>query len=116
VNRRTVLVERVGVRVVERRRERQRSQTPLSATAMDAALERAEADASAVERESLAQARERHEVVIRVGELSSPGDGRLPKREIGIGDRHDGNCAAAPPAAQTAIRDVPTVPSTPWPF
>ena len=38
------LVERVGVRVVKRRRQRQRGWAALLATAMDSALERPEAD------------------------------------------------------------------------
>jgi hypothetical protein len=48
------LVERVGVRVVERRRERQRGRSALIATTMDSALERPEADPLALEAEAFA--------------------------------------------------------------
>lgn len=48
------LVERVGVWVVERRRERQRGWAALIAAAMDSALERPEADPLALEDEAFA--------------------------------------------------------------
>jgi hypothetical protein len=48
------LVERVGVWVVERRRERQRGRSALIATTMDSALERPEADPLALEAEAFA--------------------------------------------------------------
>jgi hypothetical protein len=61
------LVERVGVGVVERRREGQGGRSALSAATMNAALERAETAPLSFEREPLAEPRERHKVVIGVG-------------------------------------------------
>src|SRR4051794_3570023 len=57
-------VERVGVRVLEGRGDCQRGRPALNLRSMDAALQRAEAHARAVEDETVAQASERHQVVV----------------------------------------------------
>jgi hypothetical protein len=94
------LVEGVGVRVTERRRERERGWSALAAATMDPALEGAEADALTLERESFTKSRQRHEIVISLGKLPGSRDRSLPEWEIRIGGRHERNCAAATRATQ----------------
>ena len=48
------------------------------------ALAGTKADASGLEREALAQARERHEIVAVLGVLTRPGDCRLTQPKIGV--------------------------------
>jgi hypothetical protein len=85
---RSVCVERVRVRVVERGRQRKRGRSKLVAPAMDAALERAEADSSALELEAIAQPREGNQVLIHLREQSSPRHRRLSQRQVGVDRRH----------------------------
>jgi hypothetical protein len=71
------LVEGVCIGVLERCRHRQGGGATLKLRAVDAFLEGAEADALAVEPETLAQPGEWHEVVVGLHELPSASDRRL---------------------------------------
>ena len=71
------LVARIRIRILERRRHRQGGGAALQPRPVDALLERAEADALPTEPEALAQARQRHEVVVGLREFASASDGRL---------------------------------------
>jgi hypothetical protein len=55
---------------------------------MDALLERAEADAPAVELEAFAHGLDRYEVVVGLPEIAGACDGGLTEREVRIGGRH----------------------------
>jgi hypothetical protein len=71
------LVEGIGIWILERSRHRQGGGASLQLRAVDAFLERAEADALAVEQEAFPQPGQRHEVVVGLHELSSASNGRL---------------------------------------
>jgi hypothetical protein len=67
-------VEGIGVRVLQRRRQRQGRRTALGGRAVDALVEGSEADAPAVVLEAFAQPRERHEIVVALSERARPRD------------------------------------------
>ena len=81
-------VEGVRVRILKRRRERQRRRAALGARPVDALLEGPEADPLPAVLEAFAQPVQRHEIVVGVRQLAGTSHRRLSELEVGISRRH----------------------------